>query len=331
MARDFYNILGVSRGAAADDIKKKYRKLAGKLHPDKNPGNKAAEAQFKEVNQAYDVLSDPKKRALYDEFGEDALREGFDPERVRQYRAWGDQQRTGGGGARGANPSVPFDIEDFLRSSGGNASGGGDGQFGGVGDLFGDLFAGRRRPRGPSRGTDQEAEITIDFAAAVKGGTFNMRVGDAGEITVRIPPGADEGSRVRIPGQGPPGPGGGPRGDLILTIHVRPHPYFRREGDDLHLDLPVTAGEAYKGAKVKVPTPEGSVSLKVPPHTQSGQIARLKGKGVVKKRSSGEGGRGDLYVHFQVHLPTAETEEVQRAIDTLDQAFDGDPRAQIQF
>src|SRR5215471_7881512 len=134
MARDFYSVLGVSRGASADEIKKSFRKLAGKLHPDRNPGNKSSEAQFKEVNRAYEVLGDAKKRALYDEFGEDALREGFDPERMRQYKAWTDQQRVGGGGGGG----VPFDIEDFLRSVGGNASG--DGHYSGGGDIFGDLF-----------------------------------------------------------------------------------------------------------------------------------------------------------------------------------------------
>ena len=327
MARDFYSVLGVSRGANADEIKKSFRKLAGKLHPDRNPGNKASETQFKEVNRAYEVLGDAKKRSLYDEFGEDALREGFDPERMRQYKAWTDQQRAGGGGGGGA----PFDIEDFLRSVGRNDTGDGHYSAGG-GDIFGDLFSGRgRRQRGPARGPDQESEITIDFASAVKGGTFNMRIGDAGDITVRIPPGANEGSRVRIPGQGAPGPRGGPRGDLLLNIHVRTHPFFRREGDDLHLDLPVTVGEAFRGAKVKVPTPDGPVTLKVPPHTQSGQVARLKGKGVPKRRPSADATAGDLYVHFLVQLPTVDSEAVQHAIETLDQAWTGDPRERIEF
>jgi curved DNA-binding protein len=326
MAKDFYGILGLSKGASADEIKKTFRKLAAKHHPDKNPGNKAAEAQFKEVNRAYEVLHDPKKRALYDEFGEEALREGFDPDRARQYRNWTDQQRTAG--PRGGNSGMPFDLEDLLRSSGARVStdGGGFEEVGGAGDMFGDLFSGRRKSRGPARGTDQESEITIDFNSAVKGGTFNMRIGDANDITVRIPPGANEGSRVRLAGQGAPSPRGGTRGDLILTIHVSPHPYFRREGDDLHLDLPITPGEAFRGAKVKVPTPDGSVALKVPAHTQSGQVTRLKGKGVAKKAS-----QGDLYVHFLVQLPTSDSEKVQEAIDALDQAFEGDPRAAIEF
>ena len=328
MARDFYGILGVSRGASVEEIKKRYRKLAAKLHPDKNPGDKAAEAQFKDVNRAYEVLSDPKKRALYDEFGEDALREGFDAERMRQYRAWTSQQGAGPRGGGGAN--VPFDINDFLRRSGGG-SGAADGDFsegGGMGDLFGDLFGGRRRKRGPSRGVDQESEITIDFEMAVKGGTLTLRTSDAGEaITVRIPAGAAEGSRLRLAGQGGRSPTGGPAGDLLLRIHVRPHPFFRREGMDLHLDLPITPGEAYEGAKIKVPTADGAVSLKVPPHTQSGQVLRLKGKGVVRKNAE----PGDLYVHFQVHLPTAENDELRDAVKKLDRAFPGDPRQNITF
>jgi curved DNA-binding protein len=326
MARDFYSVLGLSRSASADEIKKSYRKLAAKLHPDKNPGNKSAEAQFKEVNQAYDALGDPKKRALYDEFGEDALREGFDPDRVRQYKAWTNQQAAGGGVRSG----VPFNIEDFLRGAAG-ARGGGETfvDLGGAGDAFGDLFGGaRRRRRGPMRGPDQESEITIDFASAVKGGTFTLRTGESEEpVTVRIPPGADEGSVLRIPGLGGAGAAGGPRGDLLLRIHVRPHPYFRREKNDLHLDLPINASEAYIGAKVKVPTPDGTVALKVPAHTQSGQVARLKGKGVAKKNAP----PGDLYVHFSVQLPTAESEEIERAVETLGRATSEDLRDPIQF
>jgi curved DNA-binding protein len=329
MARDFYSVLGVSRGASADDIKKRYRKLAAKLHPDKNPGDKAAESQFKDVNRAYEVLSDPKKRSLYDEFGEDALREGFDPDRMRQYRAWTNQ---GGmpGGVRGGNANIPFDINDFLRrgGTGATASDGDFGEAGGMGDLFGDLFGGRKRKRGPARGADQESEITIDFGMAVKGGTLTLRTSESPEpITVRIPAGASEGSRLRLGGQGGKSPNGGASGDLLLRIHVRPHPFFRREGMDLHLDLPITPGEAYEGAKVKVPTADGAVTLKVPPHTQSGQVLRLKGKGVARKNAE----PGDLYVHFQVQLPTAESDEIREAVKKLDRALPGDPRENITF
>jgi len=322
MARDLYSVLGVSRTASADEIKKSYRKLAAKLHPDKNPGNKQAEAQFKEVNQAYDALGDPKKRALYDEFGEQALHEGFDAERVRQYKQWASQQGAGGGPGGAA-----FNIEDLLRGVGQRVGG-----AEGIGDLFGDLlgsrFGGRKR-RG-SRGPDAESDLTIDFASAVKGATVELGMSSGETLKVRIPPGADEGSRLKIPGQGPAVPAGVTRGDLFLRIHVRSHEHFRRDGSDLHLDLPVTIGEAFRGAKVRVPTPDGFVTLKVPPHTQSGQVARLKGKGVPKKKG-GDAAAGDLYVHFQVRLPVSDAAEIEKAVDTLEKAISSDARAGIVF
>ncbi len=322
MADDLYAILGVSKGADAEAIKKAYRKLASHLHPDRNPGNPKAEDRFKKVNHAYDVLGDDKKRKLYDEFGEDGLREGFDPERVRAYRDWSARQARGqgmpGGGVYGGQP---VDLEDLF---GGNAGG-----AGGFGDLFGDFVQRGRRQRGPQKGPDLESEITIDFASAVRGAALELRPQGQGStpVTVRIPAGADEGSRVRIPGQGGPSPNGGPRGDLVLTIHVTPHPHYRRDGDDLHLDLPVTVAEAYHGAKVKVPTADGSVSLKVPEHTQSGNVVRLKGKGVAKKGRTA----GDLYVHFLVHLPTQGGKELNQLVDEIAQFQKEDLRADIRF
>jgi curved DNA-binding protein len=319
MADDLYSVLGVPKNAEGDAIKKAYRKLAAQLHPDKNPGNKKAEERFKQVNHAYDVLSDSKKRKLYDEFGEDGLREGFDPERVRAYRDW--QSRQGRrGAAAGSYPGQAVDLEDVF---------GGGAQAGGIGDLFGDLFNRPRRPRGPARGPDFESEITIDFASALRGATLELQPqGRAGApVTVRIPPGAAEGSRVRIAGQGGPSPSGGPPGDLVLAIHVTPHPFFRREGDDLHLDLPVTLAEAYHGARVKVPTVDGPVTLKVPEGTQSGNVVRLRGKGVSKK------GRppGDLYVHFLVRIPAEPTPEVAKLVDELAKHQPADPRADIRL
>lgn len=334
MARDLYEVLGVRKGASTDEIKKQYRKLASKLHPDRNPGNRDAESKFKDVNHAYDVLGDPKKRSLYDEFGEEALREGFDADRVRQYRQWADQQRTAGGGRGFSVSGSPgsFRIEDIFSGAIPNGAGG----QGGIGDMFGDLLGGMgRRRRGASRGQDVESEITIDFVEAVRGGTFTLQTSQLEQpITVRIPPGAEEGSRVRIPGQGATGQSGGARGDLLLRIHVRPHPFFRREHADLHLNLPITVGEAYHGARVRVPTPEGFVTLKVPEHTQSGNVLRLKGKGIAKRRAASEEGAdpvGDLYVHFDVQLPTAETSEVKKAIEQLESAFSGDVRAKLAF
>jgi curved DNA-binding protein len=316
MAQDLYTVLGVPKNADAEAIKKAYRKLAAKLHPDKNPGNASAEERFKHVNRAYDVLSDARKRRLYDEFGEDGLREGFDPDKARSYRAWASRQGRGAGSSSGQP-----DLEDLFGSGGGG--------FGGFGDLFGDLVGRARRSRGPIRGSDLESEVTIDFSSAIRGATLELRPqGQMAEaVTVRIPAGAADGSRVRIAGQGAPSPTDGPRGDLVLTIHVTPHPYFRREEDDLHLDLPVTVAEAYHGAKVRVPTIEGAVSLKVPERTQSGQVVRLRGKGVAKKGRA----PGDLYVHFQIHVPTDTSPTVADLVDRLGKFQTEDLRANIQL
>ena len=318
MAKDFYAVLGVDRKADEGEIKKQYRKLAAKLHPDKNPGDKAAEARFKEINHANDVLSDPKKRALYDEFGEEGLREGFNAEQARAYKSWQSQ----GGGAGGGFPGG-VRIEDIFGGAGGAS---------GIGDMFGDLFNRGRPARGgrrrQTRGADLEGEVTIDFAAAVGGTTvqLTLRNGGGEPVTVRIPAGAEEGSRVRIAGQGAPAPApDGQAGDLLLTIHVRPHPFFKREGDDLHLDVPLTVAEAFRGAKVHVPTFDGGVTMKVPPRMQAGQQMRLKGKGITRK------GRppGDLYVHFQIVIPTGDDPTLEKAIDELAKFQAEDPRAKI--
>jgi curved DNA-binding protein len=312
MAADLYQELGVSRGASQDEIKKAYRKLASKVHPDRNPGNKKLEARFKQVNRAYQVLSDPKQRAQYDEFGEDALRGGFNADAARAYqraRTAGPGRVSFGDGAAG------FDFSEVFSTSGG------------MGDLFGDLFAGRRRRGAPAKGSDVASEITVDFISAIRGTTLHLRVQDGGEqVTVRIPPGADDGDKLRVKGQGAPGPMGGPPGDLVLVIRVVPHPHFTRHGLDLHLDLPITAAEAYRGAKVAVPTPGGSVTLTVPKRTQSGQVARLAGRGVQRKNE-----RGDLLVRFFIHLPDSDSPAVRAAVEALAEATPTDLRDAIEF
>lgn len=316
MARDLYEELGVKRDASAEEIKKAYRALAAKLHPDKNPGNKGAEARFKAVNHANQVLSDPKKRKLYDEFGEDGLREGFDADAYRNYR------RASAGGAR-FRRGQPQNLEDLF----GAGAGGGGGA--GFGDLFGDLFAGngRARANAPSKGGDVASEVTVDFTAALEGAQLKLTLQDGGEeVTVRVPKGADNGDKVRVPGHGAPGRMGGPPGDLIIAIRVRPHPYFERDGLDLYLDLPISVGEAYGGAKVRVPTPEGHVTLSIPRHAQSGQVVRLKGKGVTRGSK-----HGDLYVRFLVRLPDSDSDEIKKAIDTLNQAMPESLRDEIHF
>jgi curved DNA-binding protein len=310
MAHDFYKELGVSRAASADEIKKAYRKLATELHPDKRPGDKKSEARFKAVNRAHQTLSDPEKRKIYDEFGEDGLREGFDVGAARAYR---DAAR--GGRARGA----PGGVEDMFG-----------GQAGGFGDLFGDLFGGGGRGRrrgGAMKGSDVAAEVTVDLGSAIRGAELRLRLQDGGdEVTVRVPAGAGDGDRVRIGGHGAPGMMGGPPGDLVLTIRVTPHPHFERIGLDLYLDLPITPAEAYRGAKVRVPTHDGYVTLTVPKHAQSGQVARLKGKGV--KRAAKQ---GDFFVRFQIKLPEGESSEIDEAIDTLEAAVPKNLRDAITF
>ena len=294
MAEDFYSVLGVPRDADAADIKKAYRKLARDLHPDKNPGNKQAETRFKAVNRAYEALGDAKKRKLYDEFGEDSLREGFDEDKARQYKAW----QQGGGTRR----TQQVNLEDLC--------GGADV------DFFG--RAGRRR--GPMKGHDLEQEIAIELVSAVRGTQLQMRTpGATDTVTVRIPAGASEGSRVRIPGHGAPSPNGGEQGDLVLVIHVKPHPIFEREGDDLYIDVPISVSEAIRGAKVKVPTFEGNITITVPPRTQSGTEMRVRGKGVQRK-----GEPGDLYVRWLVHVPTSVAPEVTRLADEMAKHEDGE-------
>lgn len=317
MADDLYAVLGVQKSADAESIKKAYRKLAKDLHPDKNPGNKQAEAKFKAVNHAYEVLSNADRRKLYDEFGEEGLREGFNAEQARAYKNWASQG-GGGGGGRVRTQGGTVNIEDLF---GGQVS-----AEGGFGDVFGDLFGRQRGRRGPMPGQDVESEITVDFVSAVRGTTLELRTEmSPTPVTVRIPPGAAEGSRVRIAGQGAQSPNGGPRGDLILTIHVKPHPHFRREGDDLHLDLPLALHEAYFGAKVRVPTFDGSVTLKVPERTQGGTVMRVRGKGVTRKGHS----PGDLYVHFQVRIPTGNGADLTSIFEKLAEHQKEDPRKDI--
>ncbi|WP_437814768.1 DnaJ C-terminal domain-containing protein [Sorangium sp. So ce1078] len=321
MARDLYSVLGVSRDADEDTIKKAFRKLAMKYHPDKSPG-KANEQRFKEINQAHEVLSDKTKRALYDEFGEESLSQNFDAERARAYRRYANARAAGGGRGVPGN----FDVQDIFGNAGGGS--------GDLSDILGDLFGrargggGGRRAQAPrGRGSDVEQDLTIDFVSAVRGTTLQLqRADDPEPVTVRVPPGAAEGSRLRIRGQGAPGVGGGEPGDLLLNIHVTPHPFFKREGDDLHLDVPVTLGEAYRGEKIRIPTPDGEVTLKIPARTQTGQVIRLRGKGIARKAKE----PGDLYVKFVVHVPTVDDPEVAKAIELLDGKVEA-PRGDLRF
>jgi len=283
MAENLYETLGVKRDASGDDIRKAYRKLAKKHHPDINPGNKASEDRFKSMSAAYEVLSDPKRRAEYDEFGDPALQTGFDPAKAREYARW-QERRTAG-------------------------SGFGDGGFGAGGPVefdFAELF---NRRRGPGRGQDVHATFQMDLRQAIEGTEVSIDVPEQGTVRVRIPPGADTGSVIRLPGKGSPGPRGGPPGDLVIETEVRPHPLIRRDGLDLYLALPVTLDEVYNGASVDVPTFEGTVVLKIPPRSQNHARLRLRGKGIERKST-----RGDLFVELDVRMPDGADDGLAEAL-----------------
>ncbi len=321
--RDLYGILGVPRDVTPDALKKAYRARAKDLHPDRNPGDKRSEERFKDVTYAYDILSDASKRALFDEFGEAGVREGFDANAARQMRAY--QQSAGSGRGRGGGS-----LEDIFGSIGGAGPGGFSFD---LEDLLGGR-SGSRRARRPTRGSDLESEITVTFTDALRGTeqalTFRMPGSDA-PVTVRarIPAGVAEGNKVRLRGQGAPGAGGGLSGDIVLTVHVEPHEFFRREGDDLHVTLPITVGEGLRGAKVRVPTLDGDVQLRIPPRTQGGATLRLRGKGAPARGGEHGSERGDLYAHVQIRLPEGELPELDAALDALEAAYGGDVRERL--
>jgi curved DNA-binding protein len=316
--RDLYDVLGVSRGASSDEIRKAYRKLAKKFHPDMNPGDKKAEDKFKEITAAHEVLSDEKKRKLYDEFGPDALRTGFDEKAADQYRQWRQH-----GGRPGQE--VPFDLGDFETV---NVGGVGNFDFGSIfGDLFGGGVRGRRRgPPAARPGRDAEAEFQVDLRDAVLGAERDLRIDDR-TLRVKVPAGVTNGSRIRLTGQGGEGMGGAPAGDLYLIVRLREHPGVRREGRDLFLDLPLTIPEAAAGAEVVIPTFEGQVQLKIPSGTQSGRQLRLRGKGLPDLKG---GPRGDLYAVAKIVLPE-ESEALREAVKPLQDLYKTDPRAGISL
>lgn len=301
--KDYYEVLGVERDADPAEIKRAYRRLARKYHPDVSKEHDAEE-RFKELGEAYEVLSDKDKRATYDNLGSGwHSGDEFSPPPGWEFAA------RGGSGFAGER----FDFSDFLDSLfGGGTSGG---------DPFAAHFHGGR-----ARGGDERATIVVTLEEAYKGGERALSLasprGGARRLKVRIPAGVREGQQIRLAGQGQAGPGR-QAGDLFLNVEFAPHALFRAEGRDVHMSLPITPWEAALGATVKVPTLGGTVDLKIPPASQSGRKLRLKGKGL------GGSQAGDQYVTLQIMTPAADTEAAKRAYRAMEQAFDFNPRKNL--
>lgn len=302
-ARDYYEVLGVTKSSSDKEIRTAYRKLARQHHPDLNPGDKKAEARFKELQQAYEVLSDAEKRKKYDQFGP-------------AWETFGQAPPGSPGGARPGRTTytasdIPFDLGD-LGDFGRTTTTGSGGVDEGIdlGDILGRVFGGLGgRPTStqtrPRRGRDIEQPVSINLEEAYEG-TIRLieTMSDTGEprrLEVKVPAGVRDGSRVRVSGEGAPGVGGGPRGDLYLVVSVKSHQVIDRKGDDLYTDIPVPLYTAILGGEVTVPTLKGKVALKIAPETQNGTVIRLGGKGMPRL---GGGGFGDLFARVKVGLPT---------------------------
>ena len=289
MARDPYSVLGVARGSSDDEIKKAYRKLAKELHPDRNADNPKAAERFKEVSAAYAILGDPDKRAKFDrgEIGPDgAARSPFE-------QAWQNRSGSGSAGGSFAFEGDPMDI--FAQFFGGGRRRAGAGA--GAGNPFGAGFGGEERtasarPRPKGRTVEYRLDIPFEAAARLEPQRLTLRTGKT--LQIKLPPGFVEGQQLRLAGQGDPGPGGA--GDALVSLHVKPHALFTRDGDHVLLDLPLRLDEAVLGAKIKVPTVDGAVMLSVPAGSTSGKLLRLRGKGFTRK----DGARGDQLVRLMI-------------------------------
>ena len=320
---DLYTQLGVSRGASEADIKKAYRKLAKELHPDKNKDNPAASARFSKVTQAYDILTDKDKRARYDR--------GEIDDEGNARAPFGYGGGMGGGPGAGAGPGgfrrgpMPdfgngeevdlSELFDGLFSGG--ARKGGTGGFGGFGG-----FGTRRSPPPPQKGADHAYRLPVSFEDAATLKEQRVTLSGGKTVAIKLPKGVEEGARIRLAGQGQPGPGGS--GDAIITISIKPHRFFTRDGNDIRLDLPISLDEAVLGAKVKVPTVDGPVMVTVPKGSASGKVLRLKGKGFTGK----SGTRGDQLVTLMVDVP-ADDPELARFIEGWSRRGKGNPRASL--
>jgi len=329
--KDFYAILGVAADADAGAIKKAYRKLARRLHPDQNPGDLAAEKRFKEIGEAYAVLSAPEERKQYDA--------------IRSMSRGGARFTSGGPGGAGGGGAGFEDVFSNLFGGGGGGRGG-NVRFstggGGAGqpnleDLLGGMFGqqgqqgqqgygGFGAPAGPRRGTDVEARTTLSFRDAVEGSTVTLSTATGSRITARIPVGVKDGQKIRLRGKGNPGDQGAPAGDLMLTVQVEPHPVFGRDGDNLTVELPVTFAEAALGATVSVPTLTGDpVKVRIAAGTPNGRVLRVKGRGIAAKTRT-----GDLLAKVSVAIPQRLSDKAREAVEVLRaEEADADPRADV--
>ncbi len=330
--RDYYEVLGVSKSASDADIKKAYRRLARKLHPDVNPGDKTSQKRFQEIQEAYDVLKDSEKRRAYDRFGHAASSAGFDAEAAEAAAGFGRGGSPFGAGSPFSNAS--YESTDFS-------------------ELFGNIFGGASRFRtGPENGEPSYGTIEIPFRDAVLGGTASLsirrerecptcggsgrtgrtvcatcrgtgKVAEAERVRIRIPDGTADGGTIRIPGKGGPGARGGEPGDLFVTVRVTPHSYFERVGDDIHGIVPITVKEAYAGAEIDVPTIHGTYRAKIPAGTQGREKFRLRGKGVKNPRT---GEAGDHIYTVRIVVPTTRTPAGLDAATLFESLYEGPVR-----
>lgn len=301
MSSDPYETLGVKKDASQADVQKAYRRLAKKLHPDLNPGNKKAEEDFKNVSAAYSLLSDPDKRARFDRGEIDAL--GAERPRQRYYRDFAAE-----------------DAPNPYTSDAGFAD------FADMDDVLSDILGRRGRANLRMRGADVHYRLELDFLDAVNGAKRQVTLPDAAVLEVAIPPGTQDGQVLRLRGKGRPGLGGGAPGDALVEIGVRPHPIFTRKDHDIHVELPISLNEAVLGAKIKVPTPTGSVTMTVPKWANTGTVLRLRGKGIPRPT----GGNGDEYVTLKVVLPEKPDPELERFVAQWRPAAADNPRQAME-
>lgn len=302
MAKDFYSILGLAKTASEEEIKKAYRKLAVKFHPDKNPGDKSAEERFKEINEAYEVLSDPEKRKKYDRFGEN-------------WNRVDESQAAGGGYPGGGNGNYYYegDPSQFFGQSGGDFS-----------DIFENLFSGaggsHRARNGKIKGQDLQGSLAINLEEAYAGTAKVFEI-NGQKIRIQLKPGAYDGQVIRLSGKGGPGVNGGPAGDLYITLQVAAHAVYKRDGDLLNETISVDMFTAVLGGDKEVPTMSGKIKIKIPAGTQNGKTLRIKGKGMPVYNKAGQ--FGDLLLHINVNIPENLTDEQKELFGKLKETFEG--------